>query len=45
MAADKIFQTYRSQIKILRQKKLHSVPINDILRKMGFPQNWQDIKQ
>lgn len=27
------------------EKKLHSVPINDILRKMGFPQNWQDIKQ
>jgi hypothetical protein len=27
------------------EKKLHSVHINEILRKMGFPQNWQDIRQ
>lgn len=27
------------------EKQLHSVHINDILRKLGFPQNWKDITQ
>ena len=27
------------------EKKMKSVSINEILRKMGFPQNWQDIQQ